>query len=55
LNGIGIKALDKNPNKLLVHGIHNLAYIAFANGENAAPNSDRAKSFPANTGARYLG
>ena len=54
MNGIGIKALDKNPNKLLVHGIY-LAYMAFANSENAAPNSDRAKSFSANTGARYLG
>jgi hypothetical protein len=54
-NGIGMKAMDKNPNVELAHPTPRFLYIADAKSGNPAPKLDLIKSFPANTDAAYAG
>jgi hypothetical protein len=48
---MGIKAIDKNPSRLLPQAIPRREYIAFAKSGNAAPKDDLTRSFDAKTSA----
>ena len=53
--GIGMNAIERNPNVELAHAIPRLLYIAVAKSGNPAPKLLLMKSLPASTLAAYSG
>ena len=54
-NGIGMNAIDRNPNVELAQPTPKFLYMAVANSGNPAPKLLLMKSFPASTLAAYSG